>query len=272
MTDASRSGPLAGIGFGLGDEALDARLAGWWLERLGADPAGDDILLGGDESPRGDAVVVGIEGPQGADDTDLWVRSGMAWVTRLVNPDGTHGDRVAPADRQPAALAGVVAALAGLAGLWEREIDGGAPGRISIDRMELLTAMVMNPLASHQILGDAAVPLIDRTAGGVMETLDGPVYARPVEPRQWIGLLEHVEGLEEVKRRLADGDATVLPEARDEINAGLAGWLAGQHRDQVVEELQRAHVPLTALLRPDEVAVDKQMAARGSRRAIPCRG
>jgi crotonobetainyl-CoA:carnitine CoA-transferase CaiB-like acyl-CoA transferase len=254
---------LAGLGFALADDSLEARLAGWWMERLGADAATADVVFGAGGHPGDDAVVVEIGGPEGADDTDLWVRSGMAWVTRMVEPDGTHGARVAPGDRQAAALSGAVAALAGLAGLWEREVGGRAPRRISIDRLELLTAMLMNPLASNQILGDAAVPLIDRTAGGVMETLDGPVYARPVEPRQWLGLLERVPGLEDVKQRLADGDATVLPERRDAINAGLADWLAGQHRDQVVEEVQRSHVPLTAILRPDEVADNKQMAARG---------
>jgi crotonobetainyl-CoA:carnitine CoA-transferase CaiB-like acyl-CoA transferase len=258
--------PLAGLGVRALDDDPATRAATWWLERLGATPGGGDVAIGASAATAaGDAPVqVEIGGPPGLADVDLWARSGLGWITRLVAEDGGRGGPAAPADREASVLAGTAAAIAALAALWAREATAAWPARLAVDRLEVLSLLVMQPLATVQIEGDRAPTLSAGMPGGVLATQDGLVYARPVEARQWHGLLARIPGLDPaIVERLADGDLSVLPERREAIDAALAGYLAAQPREAVVDAVQADHVPLVPVLRPDEVRADPHLAARG---------
>lgn len=251
--------PLAGVGVAELDAEPATRAAAWWLRELGAS-SGGDVALGSAPARGGPAgaVVVEVGGPPGTDDWELWGRAGLAALTRYVD----SGEPAFPAGRQSSVLAGTAAAIGALAALWARAAGGAAPARLALDRLEVAALMPMQPLAAAQLEPDAP-PLISFYPGGVLATRGGPVYARPVEPEQWRRLLARVPGLEDVAERLAAGDAAVLAERREAIDAALAGWLATQEREPLVAELQADHVPFVAVLRPDELPDDPHLAARG---------
>ena len=209
-----------------------------------------DVVIGDESSlaqllPQFDGVlrsgfsIVEITSPEagGADfghclvgDMLLWARSGLAFLTRELEQDAGLGAPCILLSRQASLLTGMAAAIAAVSIALERVRQPHAQRRVSVDKLEMLAALPIQPIAFAQIEGRiVGAAETDRYPGGVVQAANGPVYVRPVEPAHWHKLFALVGGLDWVTPEML-AERRFLVEARAIIDAALAAWVGTQSK------------------------------------------
>ncbi len=217
------------------------------------------------------AVIVDITSPLGAaesfdhalvNDMILWARSGLGYLTREIDAEWQLSLPCLPVNRQASILAGIAAATAAVAAVLENPHPERPTRRISIDQLELLALMPMQPVAFAQ-LADRIVGREQRAGlGGTVPTADGLAYVGAVEPAHWARLLRLVGGLDWAADQVEENPA-ILREARAEIDRRIRDWALGLSSEEVADRCQAEHVPGVPVYRPDQVVGDPHLAARG---------
>jgi crotonobetainyl-CoA:carnitine CoA-transferase CaiB-like acyl-CoA transferase len=262
----------------LGDD-LASRVAAHWLGELGADvreprdpSAGDpDVLVGEADKVTGSgstaehaltfsAPTLGPDGATGSatDDDALWRRSGLGVLAvALDRPE------VAPPAIPEYAPGSVLAGIAGCVGVLGTLVAarrGGAAARtVDVDRLEVLAALPMQPVAAAQ-LPDVAPPVASLPPRSV-PTADGAIFVGAVEPRQWRSLLKIV-GLPDLAATVRD-DGSGLLAAETTLVEAVTDWAATRTSATCAEECQGEHVPVVAIRRPHDVRSDPHLRERG---------
>lgn len=223
----------------------------------------------------GDATRVAITSPLPAtenfddalvDDMTLYARSGLGFLTHELDEQGEFGNFCLPRNRQASILAGMAAATAVACGAIEG--PSGNPRSISIDQLELLSLMPMQPVAfaqlSDMLMGQLAQRTGQRVPGGTLPTSNGMAYVRPVESAHWIVLLRLIGGLEWAAELLeADPQPATIRAHGDKIDVRMREWAAGLTSEALCDACQAEHVPVAMVYRPDQVATDTHLNARG---------
>ncbi|MDA1147927.1 MAG: CoA transferase [Chloroflexi bacterium] len=217
-----------------------------------------------------DASTVEITSPLGTgesfaetlvSDMALWARSGLGYLTREVVEDYRLGAPCLPLNRQPSLLAGLAAATAAAALAIDRS-RGGVARRLTVDKLELLALLPMQPVAFAQIgdriVGREAGPVYP---GGTMPSADGLVYVRPVEPSHWARLFEMVDGLGWASTQIESAPQLLL-EAYEELDARLRDWALDRTTDELVDACQAAHIPVARIVSPEAAVRSKHLDAR----------
>jgi crotonobetainyl-CoA:carnitine CoA-transferase CaiB-like acyl-CoA transferase len=284
----SPSGPAAPLGsvtvLRAGDD-LAARITGHWLTELGARvhgpgtplPAGPvDLLVGAAadveaSTGRADCVLsfstpaLGADGaPHPAvDERALWLRSGLGTLAVALD-DPAVAPPAVPEHSPGSVLAGIAGCVAALAALVGRRSGAPAAGTIDVDKLEVLVALPMQPLAAAQ-LPEAQSPDAARAVANLaprsVPAADGELFVGAVEPRQWRTLLEIV-GLPELVETIGDAGEG-LAEAEEALTKAITGWAATRSAAEAVEECQRRHVPVVAIRRPRDLPGDDHLRERG---------
>jgi crotonobetainyl-CoA:carnitine CoA-transferase CaiB-like acyl-CoA transferase len=265
----------------VGDD-LAARVAGRWLAEMGArvhgpeqplpDDAGAvDLVLGaasdvGRAPGRAECVLsfstpaIGADGEPGAPDDEqaLWLRSGLGGLAVALD-DPTAVPPAVPEHSPGSVLAGIAGCVAALATLVGRRSGAPVATAIDVDKLEVLAALPMQPLAAAQ-LPDAPRAVVNLPPRSIA-TADGELFVGAVEPRQWRTLLEII-GLPELAGTIGDAGEG-LPEVEEAMTTAIAGWAATRATAVIVEEFQEQHVPVVAIRRPADLPGDDHLRERG---------
>jgi crotonobetainyl-CoA:carnitine CoA-transferase CaiB-like acyl-CoA transferase len=201
--------------------------------------------------------------------TDLteWAAGGLAPVTRRPHPgDAERYTPVLPPGCQPQALAGIAAATAAIVGRRAAR-SHGRPVVADVSVQEVVAAM-LHGISPHFawlgiIIGHASTPASAR--GLILPAVDGDVYLRVLDPRQWDALVTWVgdDTLQvlgaEPNSRLANHDALELV---------LSAWSVTQKRQDLFEEGQRRRIPIALPRSIEDVLAWQHLRARGTWREI----
>jgi crotonobetainyl-CoA:carnitine CoA-transferase CaiB-like acyl-CoA transferase len=286
--------PLDGLTAKLADSLFATQVAGWWLATLGADVE-SSLTSGPTDADLGDVVcrflARGVKRTTGADadvivghggeaqgssartavwsssaltaagdgmaaEQTLWAETGMADLTRELQSHADSGDPCVPSNRQPAFLTGTMMAVLALAARIATLQGGEPPARMVVDPRNLLALLPMQPLARAQLAPGPTVVRSATVPGGVFDALDGPLYARAVEPDHWRELLRRIPGL---------GDPTGGPFLGWDpgaVDTALAAWVKDQPREDVVALLQGNHIPAASVRSVAQVLDDPHLVAR----------
>ena len=165
-------------------------------------------------------------------------------------------------NRQASILAGIAAATAAAAGSIQKHPEGKNK-RITIDQLELLALMPMQPIAYAQLTkrvvgSERIVPSIP---GGTMPTSNGFAFVRPVEPEHWSKLLQLVGQLESIASDVTASPG-LLREHRELIDRRLRSWALAHTSEEVADLCQAEHIPVAPVYRPEEVVRDTHLNAR----------
>lgn len=235
-----------------------------------------DVVIGDSEEIRradisGDPVIVEITSPlpmaQDFDealslDMQLYARSGLGYLTREIGQDWELDEPCLPINRQASLLAGIAAATGAVAAC----LDDSQPDknkRISIDQLELLALMPMQPIAYAQLTkrivgferASASIP------GGTMPTANGFAFVRPVEPEHWAKLLHLVGKLDWVASDIVETPG-LLREHRQAIDERLRSWAFAHTSEEVSDLCQAEHIPVAPVYGASEVVRDAHLNAR----------
>ncbi len=278
---AERGLPLEGLSVVLGDDDIATRASGWWLEHLGASVTSDralgaDIAVVRRHDGSRDPVVaatmtIAVTSPTCADDAvaeaaRLWVRSGLASLTRTIGEEDGHHPPCLPTVSIVQGLGAMIVALIVSAYAARSHRDGersAAPREIEIDLLELLCLLPSQFVAMAQVPSRSVAGVVGAVGwriGGVIETSDGAVCAQAPEPGQWARLVEILPGGKAVV-----SDCTDPVQLRDhaaEVDLLLRAWAAPRTKHEVCDLAQAVRVPVTPLLRPDELPSNPHYAAR----------
>lgn len=196
--------------------------------------------------------------------TDLteWASTGLGNVTRRPHPpDSDLYVPVMPPGSQAQALAGLAAATAALVALrWAR--DRAAPVVADVSVQEVAAAMLHGIFPNFVWNGVVTGhPSSSSTALGLLlPALDGDVYIRTLDPRQWEALTAWVDD-DEVRSLGADPDSRLAN--NDALRLVMGEWTAPQRRDDLLVEGQRRHIPIALPRSLDDVLAWQQLRARG---------
>jgi crotonobetainyl-CoA:carnitine CoA-transferase CaiB-like acyl-CoA transferase len=273
--------PLEQLTVLLVDDDVATQAAGWWLEQLGATLTGDRsqsvdvaIVRGHDAGGRPEAAAtttIVVNSPAADDDPTReaarwWLRSGLASLTRAVGDDGGERAPCLPTFPFAQGLGAMVVALmvAAYAAQARRRGAWDAPAVIEVDLLELLCLLPSQFVALAQVEGEE-VPGIQGAAGwrlgGVLPTADGAVCAQAPEPAQWARLVQVLPGAEAIAASLtAPSD---LSHHLEEVDRLLRQWALAHTKQEVSDVAQGARVPVTPLLRPEELPAYPHHQARG---------
>lgn len=195
-------------------------------------------------------------------DMTLWARSGLGYLTREIDEDWTLGMPCIPLNRQASILAGIAAATAAVAVALDRD-PSRAPHHVTVDQLELLALMPMQPVAFAQlagrVVGSERGPSFP---GGTVPTANGMAYVRPVEPGHWAKLLRLVGGLDQAAEQVEDNPA-VLRESAEALDTRIRAWALERTSEDIANLCQAEHIPVAAVYRPDQVVQDAHLRARG---------
>jgi crotonobetainyl-CoA:carnitine CoA-transferase CaiB-like acyl-CoA transferase len=263
----------------VGDD-LAARVAAHWLAELGARVHGPDaptpdgpvdLLVGaasdvGATPGRADCVLsfstpeLGADGaPDPArDDRALWLRSGLGSLAIALDDPAVTPPAV-PEHSPGSVLAGIAGCVGALAALVARRSGAPAATAVDVDKLEVLAALPMQPLAAAQLA--EAPRAVANLAPRSIPTADGDVFVGAVEPRQWRTLLEIV-GLPELVATIGDAGEGLFA-VEEALTAATTRWSATRTAAEVVEECQRRHVPVVAIRRPQDLPGDDHLRERG---------
>ena len=199
------------------------------------------------------------------DDMTLYARSGLGYLTHELDELGEFGDFCLPRNRQASILAGMAAATAVACAAIEGRSDN--PRSITVDQLEVLSLMPMQPVAFAQmndlLMGKPAPRSGPRVPGGTLPTANGMSYVRPVEPAHW-SVLFRVIGELEWAAELMDADPRpgTIREHGDAIDVRMREWAAGLTSEDLCDACQAEHVPVAPVYRPDQVVTDAHLNAR----------
>lgn len=196
--------------------------------------------------------------------TDLteWASGGLAGVTRRLHPpaSGLYVP-VLPPGQQPQALAGLAAATAALVGhRWARELGNLVVADVSVQ--EVVAALlhgIFPPYVWNGIVaGHPSSPSL--ALGYLLPAVDGDVYIRTLDPRQWDALADWVQD-ETVRTLGATADARLAN--NDALCLLLGEWTARQRRTDLLEEGQRRRVPIALPRSLADVLAWQHLRSRG---------
>jgi crotonobetainyl-CoA:carnitine CoA-transferase CaiB-like acyl-CoA transferase len=203
-------------------------------------------------------------------DITEWAASGLAQVTRRPHRDIERYVPVLPPGRQPQALAGLAAATAALAGRrWARLRREPVLADVSVQ--EVAAAMLHGVFPSYVwsgiVVGNPSTPAL--SLGMLLPAIDGDVYIRTLDPRQWDALMVWVDDESisaigsDADSRLANNDALVMM---------VGEWTSKQYRLALLQEGQRRHIPIALPRSLDDVLAWQHLRARGVWRSIDFEG
>jgi crotonobetainyl-CoA:carnitine CoA-transferase CaiB-like acyl-CoA transferase len=205
--------------------------------------------------------------------TDLteWASTGLANVTR--RPHAGDHERyvpVLPPGYQPQALSGLAAAIAVLVGRrWAR--SSGEPVVADVSVQEVVAAMLHgifpNYIWNGIVTGNPASP--STSLGMLLPAIDGDIYVRTLDPRQWDALMAWVDD-DAVQALGADPDQRLAN--NDALCLLLGQWASTQHRLALLEEGQRRHIPIALPRSLGDVLAWQQLRARGVWRSVDLDG
>ncbi len=168
--------------------------------------------------------------------------SGYMWLMReSVNPDG-------PPLLAPEAIADTIPGLTALAGILSALIKRSKTGygdRVDVAQMDSMIA-VLQSIGFWTMAGTTfkkALSMYDIQVSGCHRTRDGYVMIS-IPPGRMEEKLKEAIGLDELTWE------------------GVAGWMAERSRDEVVELLSRAGIPVAPVLNLEEVLTNEQALAR----------
>jgi CoA:oxalate CoA-transferase len=205
--------------------------------------------------------------------TDLteWASTGLANVTRRPHPpESNEYVPVLPPGFQPQALAGLAAATAAVVGhRWAR--SRAAPVVADVSVQEVVAAMLHgifpNFVWNGVVIGH---PSTSSTGLGLLlPAIDGDVYIRTLDPRQWDALMAWVDN-QDVQAIGGDPDSRLAN--NDALRFLLGEWTATQRRDELLVEGQRRHIPIALPRSLDDVLAWQQLRARGAWRTVDLDG
>jgi crotonobetainyl-CoA:carnitine CoA-transferase CaiB-like acyl-CoA transferase len=275
--------PLEDLSVLLADCDVATRAAGWWLEQLGATVTSDSsraadvaVVRGhdGDDcaAPAGARTTIVINSPPAAVDSareaaGLWLRSGLASLTRSVAEERGERPPCLPTVPFPQGLGAMVVALMVAAYATQARRNGGrwvAPRVIEIDLLELLCLLPSQFVALAQVPSQQVASVVGAVGwriGGVIETADGAVCAQAPEPSQWARLLPLLPGGEAIASAITD--PVELRDHAGTVDRLLREWAASHTKQEVSDLAQQVRVPVTPLLRPEELPSNPHYSARG---------
>jgi crotonobetainyl-CoA:carnitine CoA-transferase CaiB-like acyl-CoA transferase len=197
--------------------------------------------------------------------TDLteWASSGLANVTRRPHPpDSDRYVPVLPPGFQPQALAGLAAATAALAGRrWARSHEVPIVADVSVQEVvaAMLHGIFPNFVWNGIVTGH---PSSSATAlGMLLPAVDGDIYIRTLDPRQWDALVAWVD--DDVVRAIG-GDPDSRLANNDALRLIFGKWTETKRRQDLLEEGQRRHIPIAVPRSLDDVLAWQQLRARGA--------
>jgi crotonobetainyl-CoA:carnitine CoA-transferase CaiB-like acyl-CoA transferase len=264
--------PMARLG-GLADVVL-SDLADAELRSLGL-PADVAALRSGPEAQVLVTIYsLGRSGPNREfrmTDLTEWASTGLANVTRRPQPpESDMYVPVLPPGFQPQALAGLAAATAALVGhRWARARATPVVADVSVQEVvaAMLHGVFPNFVWNGVVTGH---PTTSATAlGMLLPAVDGDVYIRTLDPRQWDALMAWVDN-EDVQALGGDPDSRLAN--NDALSLLLGQWTATQRRHELVTEGQRRHIPIALPRSVDDVLTWQQLRARGAWRTVELNG
>lgn len=221
----------------------------------------------------GQAVVLvtpmGSWGPQASyvmEEINQWAAGGLAYVTRRAVPDDdVEGySPVLPPDRQPEMLGGLAAAIGALFGVLQARASN-EPMLIDVSRQEVQAAMlhgVVPPFVWNQaVTGNPNARLSN--IGMLIPAADGEVYLRTVEAHHWAGLVGWM-GTPEWTREPWASDAMQRMAHADLTRSLIGEWSVQFPMKWLVEEGQKAGVPIAYTRSADEVLATEQLRSRNA--------
>jgi crotonobetainyl-CoA:carnitine CoA-transferase CaiB-like acyl-CoA transferase len=272
--------PLEGLTVLLADADVATRASGWWLEKLGAtvvdgSQAVVDVAIvrrhdsEGQRPLRARTTIVLTSPSATADPVQeaarIWLRSGLASLTRTVAETGDDDPPCLPTEPIVQGLSAMIVALmvAAYAAHGRRAGSSDEPSLIEIDMLELLCLLPSQHVAMAQVPNErvpGVVGAVGWRIGGVIETLDGAVCAQAPEPAQWARLLAVLPGGEAIASRVTD--PADLREHAGELDRLLRDWAIIRTKQDVSDAAQAVRVPVTPLLRPEELPANPHYTAR----------
>ena len=209
------------------------------------------------------ATPYGLTGPwagwRSSDLTD-WASGGYLYITGDPMREPLQG-----AGPWTSYVAGVTAAVGALAALHARRATGRGQ-LVDVGTMESMAASHQWSLVMWSHQGRIKHRANNRHAEAhhpvsLMQVRDGWVCIAAPSQAQWVNLCIAFELLQ-----MADdprfATAGLRFDAAEEIDGRFAPFLMARTRTEVVELLQNAHVPASAVLSMDEVQQDEQLQAR----------
>jgi len=205
--------------------------------------------------------------------TDLteWASTGLANVTRRPHPgDDERYVPVLPPGHQPQALSGLAAATAALVGRrWARMRQEPVVADVSVQEVAaaMLHGIFPNFVWNGIVTGH---PTSASTAlGMLLPAMDGDIYVRTLDPRQWDALMAWVDD-QAVEAIGADPDSRLAN--NDALCLLLGEWTSTQHRVELLTEGQRRHIPIALPRSLDDVLAWQQLRARDVWRTVDLDG
>jgi len=234
------------------------------MRELGLPVDTSEMLSGSDAQVLVTIRSLGRTGPHcdfHMTDITEWASTGLANVTRRPHSDFDHYVPVLPPGFQPQALSGLAAATAVIAGRrWARATSDPVVADVCVQEVvaAMLHGIYPNFVWNGIVTGhpDSAATAL----GMLLPAIDGDIYIRTLDPRQWEALMAWVD--DETIQALGSDPDTRLAN-NDALKLLMGGWSSTQERRFLLEEGQRRHIPIALPRSLDDVLAWQQLRARG---------
>ena len=200
-------------------------------------------------------------------DMTLYARSGLGYLTREIDSNGVLSRPALPMNRQAGILAGIAAGVAAIGMRIEAEDAARKPRRISIDQLELIALMPMQPIAFAEFVGRiVGQDVAGRAVGGTVPSKNGLAYVGAVEPAHWARLLTLIGDPGGLADRVV-AEPGVIREHHDLVDDAIRRWSLQRTTDEIADQGQDEHLPVAPVYSPAEVVADRHLGERGFFRA-----
>jgi crotonobetainyl-CoA:carnitine CoA-transferase CaiB-like acyl-CoA transferase len=204
-------------------------------------------------------------------DVTEWASTGLASVTRRPHPgDLSRYTPVLPPGCQPQALSGLAAATAALTGRrWARQRREPVVADVSVQEVgaAMLHGIFPNLVWNGIVTGHPST--VTTALGMLLPAVDGDVYIRALDPRQWDALNEWIDD-DAVRAIGSDPDSRLAN--NDALCLLIGAWTSTRGRVELLEEGQRRHIPIALPRSLDDVLAWQQLRARGVWRSVDVQG
>jgi len=233
------------------------------LAKWGATP--DELL-----AVNPDAVVVSVScygstGPYAGRDGNGSLAEAFGGLTNMTGE--ADGPPMLPSIALGDTLTAIAGAVGTLAACYHRDAKGGRGQKVDVSMFEPVLQLLSGAIVAHQ---DGDVPP-HRTGSRVGNGVPRNVYR--TRDDAWlvvsgttdnqIARLLPILGLDTDDGRARYGKAVVRAQHADELDGLVADWIAAHDRDEVIETLLDARIPVAPVSTVADIVADPHVAARG---------
>jgi CoA:oxalate CoA-transferase len=188
---------------------------------------------------------------------------GMAYYTPGAVDDPEREPPLKGGGHQADFVAGVMAAMLGLAGISMRSLTGSGQ-HIDLSEHEAVAFNLMRDIAGFSYDGIVPSRLKSRNRGfgNFVPCKDGYVQLYAVDDRQWKGFVEAM-GAPEWAKDERYGNAFSRIANWESLEKNVAEWASGHRKEEIYHALQSRHAACGPVNTMEEVLSSGQLASRG---------